>query len=143
VRGGEAREVSATTAQIAADIDPNGDESGFHVEYLSEAAYLANPEAERFASAERAPLPDRRLPVTIVGTGSLKIASTQVTGVSATAGDFGVGDAISGSGVPAGTTIVALAPGELTLSQSATATATGVALTATGPEAVTQLLTGL
>jgi hypothetical protein len=143
VRGTEAREVAATTAKIAANVDPNGEQSGFHVEYLSEAAYLSNPEADRFAGAARAPLTDRQLPATIEGTGNLEAGSATVTGVLASAGKFGVGDVIAGPGIPAETTVKAISPGELKLSQQASATATGAALTATGPEAVTQLISGL
>jgi hypothetical protein len=53
------------------------------------------------------------------GTGTLTEKSTEVTALATTAGTFAVGQEISGTGIPAGTTIAALeptGPGTLTLS---------------------------
>ena len=61
-------------------------------------------------------------------TGDTTSGSTSVTSVSSTAG-VTVGMPITGAGIPAGTTVAAVGVGTLTLSQAATATATGVALT--------------
>lgn len=64
------------------------------------------------------------------GTGDLVTGSTVVTSVATTGKSFLVGQEISGPGIPAGTTISALGAGTITLSQAATETATGAALTA-------------
>jgi NHL repeat/WD40-like Beta Propeller Repeat len=65
------------------------------------------------------------------GAGALADSSTKVTSVVTTSGAFVVGQTITGAGIPAGTTITAVAKGEITLSQPTTATAAGsdVALT--------------
>jgi hypothetical protein len=55
------------------------------------------------------------------GTGMLGSASAQVTGFATESGSFHAGDAIEGTGIPAGTTVVAAAGGTLTLSQPPTA----------------------
>jgi collagen triple helix repeat protein len=68
------------------------------------------------------------------GTGDLTSGSSGVTNLNVTKGFFSIGAPISGAGIPAGTTITACtpecgAPTGLTLSNAATATGTGVALT--------------
>ncbi|MGA8746209.1 MAG: hypothetical protein WB507_10135 [Solirubrobacterales bacterium] len=67
-------------------------------------------------------------------------ASDEVTGLTTQSGAFAVGQRIEGSGIPTGTTIKAVGPGTLTLSQLPTITATGVSLTA-GSNQVTGLTT--
>ncbi|HTR74523.1 MAG TPA: hypothetical protein VMH33_04605 [Solirubrobacterales bacterium] len=70
------------------------------------------------------------------GTGNLTAGSTTVSGLSTTAGVFTAGEAISGTGIPAGATIASCSPScgpaatSLTLSSSPTVTGTGVALRA-------------
>jgi len=66
------------------------------------------------------------------GTGNLTSGSATVEGVMTTTGAFATGQSISGTGIPAGATIVAVEPGKLVLSAPATATGSGVALTAAG-----------
>ncbi len=66
------------------------------------------------------------------GTGNLKKDSNQVNAVIATSGQFEVGQAISADGIPAGTTIVAIEAGKLTLSAPATKLKTAAALSAKG-----------
>jgi hypothetical protein len=61
-------------------------------------------------------------------TGSTTSASTSVTAISSTAG-ISVGMTVSGAGIPAGTTVAAKGSGTITLSQAASATASGVSLT--------------
>jgi hypothetical protein len=61
---------------------------------------------------------------------SLQTDSVSVTNLNTSTGAFVAGEAIAGSGIPAGTTITGVAPGELRLSQATTADATGVALSA-------------
>jgi hypothetical protein len=68
-------------------------------------------------------------------TGNTTSGSAIISGVSSVAG-LSIGQTVSGSGIPAGATIIALAPTSITLSASATVTATAVPLTAT---AVVQL----
>jgi hypothetical protein len=66
------------------------------------------------------------------GTGDLESGSTVIANVATTTGTFSVGQTITApSGIPAATTIVAVAEGEhkLTLSAAATATVPGSALT--------------
>jgi hypothetical protein len=138
-------EAAATSAMITAGIDPNGEDTGFVVQYLTEAAFQANSPGERFAGAQQAPVSgEREVPVTITGIGNLKAGSHFVTEAGTSAGAFGSGERISGPGIPAGTTIESLqSPSELKLSKPASETKKGVALTATGPRPVSQLLSGL
>jgi len=64
------------------------------------------------------------------GSGDLTAGSTRVVNLATTAKAFEIGQAIEGAGISAGTTVSDLGIGTLTLSKAATATATGVALTA-------------
>ena len=64
-------------------------------------------------------------------TGNTVLHSTTVSSVSSTAG-ITVGSSISGNGIPSGTTVTAASGTTLTLSNQATATATGVTLTVCG-----------
>jgi hypothetical protein len=66
------------------------------------------------------------------GTGTLSAASTEVTALSTVEGAFEVGMQVSGTGIPPKTTIAAVAPGALTLSQPATQAGT-TSLTAGSP----------
>jgi hypothetical protein len=68
--------------------------------------------------------------VTGNGFGTTTSGSNVVTGVNAATGAFLVGDEITGSGIPAATTISAVGPGTLTLSANATSSGAR-ALTAT------------
>jgi hypothetical protein len=63
--------------------------------------------------------------------GFYQAGTTEVTGVSATAGHFVAGQGVSGEGIAAGTTIEAVGPGTLTLSQFPEGGGT-VTLTGTG-----------
>jgi hypothetical protein len=63
------------------------------------------------------------------GTGDLTAGSSTVDNLTITKGIFDVGSPISGTGIPAGTTITAKTETTLTLSAPATATGTGVTLT--------------
>jgi hypothetical protein len=68
------------------------------------------------------------------GTGTLAAGSRTVTAVTTTRKAFSLGQAITGTGIPAGTKIVGIGPGTLTLSTAATASGSGVALSvAEGP----------
>jgi hypothetical protein len=48
--------VTATSAALAAQINPNGSETRYAFQYITDAAWLANEPADRFAGAEEAPL---------------------------------------------------------------------------------------
>jgi hypothetical protein len=63
------------------------------------------------------------------GHGNVVSGSSTIANVSTEAGEFASGEAISGVGIPAGTTIVGVAPGELTLSAAATQSAPGTVIT--------------
>ena len=67
------------------------------------------------------------------GSGDLTESSATVTNLDTATGAFLVGEAITGAGIPAGTTIASLGAGTLTLSQPATATAAAVELKADLP----------
>jgi len=62
------------------------------------------------------------------GKGDLTSGSSTVTNLAEVVSEFQVGAPISGSGIPAATTITAASGTELTLSQAATATSAAVAL---------------
>ena len=68
-------------------------------------------------------------PITVQGAGTLTTASKVVTAVSTTVGSFQVGDAITGNGIPAGTTVTAAGAGTVTLSAFPTIAGSNVALT--------------
>jgi hypothetical protein len=68
---------------------------------------------------------------TATGSGTTSSGLTEVTGVAASFGAFHVGDAITGTDIPAGTTITAVGSGTLTLSRAATAGGTSSDLEAT------------
>ena len=68
------------------------------------------------------------------GTGNLSAGSMTVSDVITTERVFEAGQTITGSGIPAGTTIAAVGAGTLTLSRPAAASGTAVALSvAAGP----------
>jgi hypothetical protein len=64
------------------------------------------------------------------GTGNTTNGSASVTSAVASSGSFQIGQRISGPGIPPGARIKAISGGTLTLTDKATATASGVALTA-------------
>ena len=68
------------------------------------------------------------------GSGDLVAGSTKVTSVETTERQFEPGSSIAGDGIAPGTTVLGLGVGTLTLSEPATASGTGVALSvAAGP----------
>ena len=69
---------------------------------------------------------------TMTGTGNVTSGSNEITGFASSASFF-AGLAISGPGIPAGTTVTAINSGILTLSASATASASGATLTTSIP----------
>ncbi|HTR74549.1 MAG TPA: hypothetical protein VMH33_04740 [Solirubrobacterales bacterium] len=75
-------------------------------------------------------VPSEFPPTAASGTGNLTEASAEVSSFSTSSGAFAVGQTITGTGIPSGTTILAITPGALTLSKQATATGSAVALSA-------------
>jgi hypothetical protein len=75
--------------------------------------------------------------VPVIGT------SNRVANLNTAAGRFGAGQAISGPGIPPGTTVLSAQAGQLTLSNVATERVLGTALVAFGSEPVAVELTGL
>jgi prepilin-type N-terminal cleavage/methylation domain-containing protein len=73
-------------------------------------------------------LTDSRWGTGTTPTGSTTSGSASVSGLSSTSG-ISTGMYISGSGIPVGTTVSSISGTTITISQAATATATGVALT--------------
>jgi len=74
------------------------------------------------------------------GHGDLSSGSKEVTSLATKSGLFAVGETITGPGIPSGTTIGKIGSGSLELSQPATETATGAALSA-GSKMVSGLTT--
>jgi flagellar hook protein FlgE len=68
--------------------------------------------------------------ITLGGSSTANLSTT--VNVSSTTG-LSIGATVTGAGIPAGTTIVATTANTITLSNAATATATGVTLSATNP----------
>jgi hypothetical protein len=137
--------ITDTGATLKASIDPNGakvDPARF--EYVDEASF----EASGFDNALSAPLPAASIPATVKGKGDLAAGSTVVKNLTTSAGTFAPGQAITGPGIPAGTTIASIgtnaetgAP-QLVLSKAATETA-ATALAATGPQPLAAEIGGL
>jgi len=109
----------------------NVSEDGSHVYFVSTSA-LTGPEQNQYGNAAVAPAK---------GTGTLTAGSREVTGVNTSEGNFQPGMAIHGPGIPApeqgelierATTITAVGPGTLTLSEKATASGP-VSLSASAP----------
>jgi hypothetical protein len=111
---------------------------GSHVYFVAQGALTgaANP-------AGAVPVPNASGTGTLsaaLGQGDLTNGSATVTNVGTSSGVFAVGQMISATGIPIGTTITAVGAGTLTLSAAATATATSVALQA-GSKVITGVTT--
>jgi virginiamycin B lyase len=135
--------VGDTSATLKGAVDPNGIRTTARFAYLTEAEY----EASGFSSAQTTP--PVTLQATVVGTGNLVSGSKTVTGAEASVGTFAPGQEVKGTGIPAATKITAVDTDsisgklQLTLSNAATSTATGVELKATGPQPIEAQVTGL
>jgi hypothetical protein len=145
VEGGKASQVTATTALISGAVNPRGTETEAAVQYVTKEQF----EATKFEAATIAPLPN--LPAEVSGSGDLSAATgvgsltkglSQVSGLSVTSGTFVIGQTIEGAGIPNGTTLTNANPGggTLTLSQPASQTIAGTALSA-GSKTITNLST--
>lgn len=73
-----AAQITGTSATLEASIDPKGKKTEYHFEYLTDTAYRANPEGERFAGATHAPLGKASVPS---GEGDVAVA-VPVSGLS-------------------------------------------------------------
>ncbi|MEM7183832.1 MAG: Ig-like domain-containing protein [Spirochaetota bacterium] len=81
-----------------------------------------------------------KLPDTAIKTGDLSTGSTQVYSVANAATDLIVGMVVTGTGIPAGTTVAAISGTTVTLSNPATAPGSGVSLKFEGIEFFTYLV---
>ena len=135
--------VGDTSATLKGTVDPNGIRTTARFAYLTEAKYKVSG----FAGAPTTP--PVTLQATVVGTGDLVSGSKTVTGAAASVGTFAPGQEVKGTGIPAATKITAVGTDtlsgklQLTLSNAATATATGVELKATGPQPIEARIEGL
>ena len=129
--------VSTDSARFEALIDPKGAETKYRFEYGT------SPCAS--SACAKAPVPEGKVPATVEATGDLKEKDEAITNVTVSKGAFAIGDAITGAGIPAEATItgIDLAAKTLAISKQITATASGVALTATGPQPVSVTVGGL
>ncbi len=129
--------VSTNSARFEALIDPKGAETKYRFEYGTSPCSSS--------ACAKAPTPEGKVPATIKATGDLKAGDEAITNVSLSEGAFATGDAISGAGIPPEATVtgIDLASKTLAISKEAEATASGVALTATGPQPVSITVGGL
>jgi hypothetical protein len=131
--------VTTTSATLEAEINPSEKATRYHFEYVDQAGF----EAAGFANATKAPVPEGKVPAKVAATGDLSAGSGTVSNLVVSAGALAPGQAITGPGIPAATTILSLGAGKLTLSNAATATAAAVALTATGAQPASAPIAGL
>jgi hypothetical protein len=80
--------------------------------------------------------------ITATGNGTLTSGSKSVSGVTSTTGEFRIGQRITGTGIPASTTIAAIGPGALELSANATVSGSQALSAGAQPFAVGQTITG-
>lgn len=127
--------ITDTEAKLSALIDPKGEETSYAAQYVTEAQFKLT----QFAEATLVPEPKAMIPAVVTGSGDLSTATgtgnlakgfTQVQSAHATSGSFAVGQTIFGTGIPAGTTIVAVNGETLTLSNAVSASSAGVTLSA-------------
>ena len=141
-----ADQISSGAARINAWIDPKGEATSFHVQYTTQAAFEASgwsgasETAATAVAARRAPPPptSRPPPAPRPSTNG----SNLLTAFATASGEFAVGQAIEGTGLPAKTEIVAIdtVNHRLTLNKAATAGGTTVPLSA-GSSVITNLTT--
>src|SRR5262249_8684667 len=121
-----------------ATVDPRnmGDINECRIEYVEQEAF--NPADTNAiqklsfsgASAGTFMLGFSGQPTSATGSGDPTSGSTMVPTLTTSAGTFSVGEAITGLGIPANTTIAAIGSGTLELSQPAEQTTAGAELTA-------------
>jgi Tol biopolymer transport system component len=76
-------DVTATSANLHAEVNPEGEATTYRFEYLTAAKYQANPPAEPFAGAAKAPTPP--LPEAFLGSASTPQLASQHLGSLASA----------------------------------------------------------
>lgn len=109
--------------------------------HLSNAAFgwrpgdLVNECTGSLADGDQTGIPVRDAEGTdaVAAQGTGNVSGSTVSGLVTDSGAFAVGQQIVGSGLSVDITVVAVGPGTLTLSRSATSSGTGVALTAFSP----------
>lgn len=137
-------QVTETAATLEANVNTEGKKSEYHFQYIAQADYKADG-GSFGAGSHSVPEPEGSLPAHASVKGDLLAGSTTVTGLTSQSGVLATGQAISGAGIPASTTIVSLEETELTLSKAVEAgkSSPQVLLTATGPQPVAAKVSGL
>ena len=135
-------DVTETSATLTALVDPNAVKvEAFHFDYTSQADY----EAEGFGAGTLS-TPDRVIPATVKGTGTITAGSNTITGLTTVEGTFAPGQtlAVATPGIAAETKIIAATATSLTLSKAATASSPpATTVKANGPQPVAALIEGL
>ena len=140
-----ADQISSGAARINAWIDPKGEATSFHVQYTTQAAFEASGWSGASETAATA-VPSQSTATAnlsaATGTATLTTGSNLLTAFATASGEFAVGQAIEGTGLPAKTEIVAIdtVNHRLTLNKAATASGTTVPLSA-GSSVITNLTT--
>ena len=135
-----------TDAQFEGVVKPESEPTTYRFQYVTQAHY----EGEGFAGADEAPIPAGQIPaqVHVSGTGDIQKNLRTIRKVEASAGDFVVGQTISGPGIQPGTTITAVTANavgqfELEISKNPEETVQGAAIIATGAALVKAEASGL
>jgi hypothetical protein len=98
------------------------------------AIFTANQPGSFTVKATGYPPPQLSLTAIATFTGTVIINKNTVTGIpAASMANLAVGETVTGTGIPAGTTIATIGTNSITLSKNATASGVGVALTAVLP----------
>jgi hypothetical protein len=151
-------DVSSTQAKLNVLLNPGNATTNYHFEYLEDSAYQANQPnevqsltvsatggifnlgfgGERTGATGTGTVTSGSNEITSLitaeGSGDLKAGSRKITGLSMSMGRFIVSQRISGTGIPAETSISAISGTTLTLSNEATATSSAVELSSGGPQ---------
>ena len=121
-------------------MDPQGFESSYRFEYADDATYGESGFDHAIVA------PEGKLPATVEGKAAFTSGSATLSNLTTSAGAFAAGQAITGTGIPAATTILAIdgIHRTLTLSKAVTSGNGSLrAIKATGPQPVSQRFTGL
>jgi hypothetical protein len=157
VGGTEAVGISEGAATLKATVNPNGAPATTYLfQYLTQAAFeavgwigatevpggmiglSASGSGDLAAGKSAAAVADLNTASSAVGSGDLSEGSKEITALNIEEGTIEKGEPITGNGIPAGTTIVAIGSGTLELSAAANASETAVDLAA-GSRVVTAL----
>jgi hypothetical protein len=157
VEGSTVGRVTMTGARLSAMVDAKGSQTHYMFQYESETEYQGEePDETQSVSVDgtggifrlgfdgvstggeaKASTSAGSRNVTAVtvaeGTATTNSASNVLDGVTVSFGSFEVGQPVTGPGIPPGTVVTAVEPGKIVLSQAATATVSGVAVSSMGP----------